>query len=654
MRKCGLPIMTNLFYKTVEDLLDQATWLSLLIDTEALIVFLQLISELVEGGPTAEIFPRETLEKEVVIEKACNFLSALASLCPVKFDNPNCLEILVGLLLSSNLEKIPACAVLSSLISFGKLHQPLGTNPAYQVLMDKVKRHCKTLIASGTPRQIKLAIHCLHANIPDDNTRKQVFAQILTLIISPKLRNPFQDKSYHAAVVALGYVAALMAPTFKAQLKTLISQDIVKNLLVQPRRLHIPPGGANNTNYQQEIWTESKNLPGITQSMLSGMKTVARWLIALKTDTKSASNAFKMLTAFVTTGGTFCKILGFNHPFSPAEQAHLRLTAGCTMLKIIQHSIVGDQYTAAQFCTLATLIIDPVPEVRLEFAKKLHKLLSRDTPSKCLPLDFMGYYVLTAYNPDDNQKATFQRFLEADIKLRQNWMDKLGLQNREKDDKVKEQVNNLMPEYTLAFAVAVLANARELFNDPEDVQELYRLKRALWWLITCLKRMEADDYAFLGNTLKEIKMTKNAVNPEDGEANERLYAVCDMASYLITEYKLLEVKAPCPGVPSKNLMKPKLSRMFFVPLELPEWESGMVYLSKKFLTEEQENLKEKREKEMESGEARATQVNLKKRARDELEEVELVEIKPNFVSIDLSPEQGNVTLEIKLGNNEGM
>lgn len=38
--------------------------------------------------------------------------------------------------------------------------------------------------------------------------------------------------------------------------------------------------------------------------------------------------------------------------------------------------------------------IDPVPEVREIFAKKLHKGLNKGIPHKCLPLDFMGYYAL--------------------------------------------------------------------------------------------------------------------------------------------------------------------------------------------------------------------------------------------------------------------
>lgn len=36
--------------------------------------------------------------------------------------------------------------------------------------------------------------------------------------------------------------------------------------------------------------------------------------------------------------------------------------------------------------------IDPVPEVREIFAKKLHKGLAKGIKQKSLPLDFMGFY----------------------------------------------------------------------------------------------------------------------------------------------------------------------------------------------------------------------------------------------------------------------
>lgn len=44
--------------------------------------------------------------------------------------------------------------------------------------------------------------------------------------------------------------------------------------------------------------------------------------------------------------------------------------------------------------------VDPVPEVREAFAKKLHKGLNKGIPHRCLPLSFMGFYGLAGLEND--------------------------------------------------------------------------------------------------------------------------------------------------------------------------------------------------------------------------------------------------------------
>lgn len=44
------------------------------------------------------------------------------------------------------------------------------------------------------------------------------------------------------------------------------------------------------------------------------------------------------------------------------------------MLKICEQKGVGDRYTLDQFYTLATLFVDPVPQVREKILLKLHKV----------------------------------------------------------------------------------------------------------------------------------------------------------------------------------------------------------------------------------------------------------------------------------------
>uniref|UniRef100_A0A1B0D151 Uncharacterized protein n=1 Tax=Phlebotomus papatasi TaxID=29031 RepID=A0A1B0D151_PHLPP len=117
---------------------------------------------------------------------------------------------------------------------------------------------------------------------------------------------------------------------------------------------------------------------------------MARWLLGLKKDVMSAQKTFRMLHAFIKQKGDLLE----QGRLSAAEMSWLRLSAGTAMLKICEQKGVGDQFTAEQFYNLSQLMVDPVPEVREAFTKKLHKGLNKGIPHKCLPLDFMGYYVL--------------------------------------------------------------------------------------------------------------------------------------------------------------------------------------------------------------------------------------------------------------------
>jgi sister chromatid cohesion protein PDS5 len=65
---------------------------------------------------------------------------------------------------------------------------------------------------------------------------------------------------------------------------------------------------------------------------------------------------------------------------------------------------------------VVSLQVDPVPDVREIFAKKLHKGLNKGIPHKCLPLDFMGYYALGGRETDKRLVGFFfVVFLHASI-----------------------------------------------------------------------------------------------------------------------------------------------------------------------------------------------------------------------------------------------
>ena len=105
---------------------------------------------------------------------------------------------------------------------------------------------------------------------------------------------------------------------------------------------------------------------------------MARWLLGLEKYEDSARKTFRMFAAFVAKKGnlsgsevirsdiTSCNIGDVSHQMmvslesfcfsSNAEMSWLRLTAGCSMLKIAKQKGVGDQFTAEQFYTLSQLM----------------------------------------------------------------------------------------------------------------------------------------------------------------------------------------------------------------------------------------------------------------------------------------------------------
>jgi sister-chromatid-cohesion protein PDS5 len=151
------------------------------------------------------------------------------------------------------------------------------------------------MILRGSPKEAKEAVKCLWVNSRPP-ARVGAFAEVvegLKAALDPS------SPHYRTAIVALGHVALSMPEEFKGEMKTVVSQKLVKELLVNPSRTE------EDRVKNGEEWCEEEELPEITRAMIAGMKATVRWLIGLRTDYKSAAKTYKMLIAFVETGGGF-------------------------------------------------------------------------------------------------------------------------------------------------------------------------------------------------------------------------------------------------------------------------------------------------------------------------------------------------------------
>lgn len=248
--------------------------------------------------------------------------------------------------------------ILNAFTHLGR-YKPLAS--CHPEILDDLIAVCKDFALNGTPKEAKHAVRCIFVNSQvreggmelvngilhhQNNTPK---VHPLFNAIVETLRNTLSSKYDHfqTKIVTLGHIAFNMPQAFAVPLKNMIARRIVKDLLIQG----VPED--RDCLLPQDEWCEQEELPDDTQCKLVALKTMARWLLGLKTDEHAAQKTFRMLIAFVNQRGDLLE----QNRLCPAEKSWLRLAAACSMLKICEQKGVGDQYTAEQFYHLSQLMV---------------------------------------------------------------------------------------------------------------------------------------------------------------------------------------------------------------------------------------------------------------------------------------------------------
>ena len=289
LKKLGAPIMTNLYYRTVKQLLERVS--CVMIDSEAIEHLVILVKEALEGG---SILEELGLNQKQAGERGLKLLLLLAFVFPSHFLHENVIRTMIFYLSIKGDNVAPL--TLSALSFIGK-HKPLGD--AFPELTAVLVPICKQFIAKGNDKQAKQAVKCLFMNTTV--TQDVVFAEILETVRNNL--DPEKGEGYKTAIVSLGHIAFHMPDKFPIHIKNLVSRKIVKELLMQDK------GEARNS---QEEWLEFEELPMETQCKIEGLKMMARWLVGLKDDkeddknnsvTISAQKTFRMLNAIIDNKG---------------------------------------------------------------------------------------------------------------------------------------------------------------------------------------------------------------------------------------------------------------------------------------------------------------------------------------------------------------
>ncbi|XP_036333195.1 sister chromatid cohesion protein PDS5 homolog B isoform X1 [Rhagoletis pomonella] len=569
LKKLGNPMTANLYYNTVKMLIERVA--SVMVDKESIGILISLIDQCMQRGKIVE---EVGIPSDEAGERGLKFLCMLSYIFSAHFFTDETLQHMIALL--SHEEDYAAPLILKALVHLGRYHPLCDINPAIVAALASI---CKDFALTGTVKQAKHAVRCIFVNVqtqtiggtdagadtisPPTKTPiiHPIFNEIIeTLRVTLSPRDPYQ----HTKICTLGHIAYHMPQAFLTPVKNMIARRVVKELLIQgvseTRDCILPAGD----------WCDKEGLPADTLCKLDALKTMARWLIGLRSDEHAAQKTFRMLVAFINQRGDLLE----QNRLCPAEKSWLRLSAACAMLKICEQKGVGDQYNAEQFFNLSQVMCDPVPEVRDMFARKLHKGLGKGLPNKCLPLDFMGYYALVGHETDKRLTEVIRNYVEIDVNKRREYLKTLATMSTE--TKNDAQTAYILPDFMLAFAIPVLAHD-PTFTDYEDRNQLKQVEKCLRFILEPLMaKREAFSYSFYTNLIQMMKNHQDTTpNAEDHAYNFKMWAACDLALYIInskigdgsSSANSFSVQIQLPEMYYKPLDKPGNDLKVYIPLD---------------------------------------------------------------------------------------
>lgn len=253
--------------------------------------------------------------------------------------------------------------VLKTLTHLGR-YQPLidDANPA---ILNELAPVCKDFALIGTPKQAKHAVRCIFVNSQSSSTATTDgggSASTTTQTVHPIFNEIIEElrvkltpncEYQRTKIVTLGHIAFNMPQAFLTPVKNMIARRIVKELLIQ----EVPE--TREYDLPESDWCEQDELPSDTLCKLDALKTMARWLLGLRSDEHAAQKTFRMLAAFVNQRGD---LLAQNR-LCGAEKSWLRVGAACAMLKVCEQKGVGDQYSAEQYLQLSQLMVSIIETI---------------------------------------------------------------------------------------------------------------------------------------------------------------------------------------------------------------------------------------------------------------------------------------------------
>uniref|UniRef100_A0A1A9VQX0 Uncharacterized protein n=1 Tax=Glossina austeni TaxID=7395 RepID=A0A1A9VQX0_GLOAU len=537
LKKLDVPSNENVYYDVVKMLLEIVA--SVMVDKESISALVELIDGCIQSGDIAKEMGMP--EKNAGI-RGLKILKFLSFIFPIHFFTDKTLRHMMNFLRYEHDYIAPII-----LRSFTRLGQCKALAEIKPHIMFDLTRICKYFALNGTAEQAKHAVRCVYVNtqlgrdqgsalrIPATPKIHPIFHEIVEALRSPLTSDVTNRR---ARIVTLGHIAYQMPQAFARPIKKIIGAFIVKKVLTDSA------SEVRDCKLLGSTWCQRDELPPDTLCKLDALKTVARWSLGMTTDGPTIEKTLRLLFAHVNVPGCLLK----RDCLLPVEKSWLRLGAACAILKICEQKGIADRCTAEQYFNLSQIMCDPEPKIREMFAVKLHKGLAKELPNKCLPLHFMGYYVLGGYETDRDLAEQMCEFIKADINKRREYLKIRNMQSA--GNSTDRQRLRLLPDFMLTYAVLVLVH-HSSFTNYQDYAQLRQVEKALRFVLDPLISSPDDDFlfSFYKRLIKKMR-DRCLTNTNDSHDinNLKMRAICDLANFIIRSKMPL-----CKLLPNKKL-----------------------------------------------------------------------------------------------------
>ncbi|UYV72678.1 PDS5A [Cordylochernes scorpioides] len=534
LKTLGLPVQTNTYYMTLKQLFERMA--PAMMDEAGIRLLLTLVRDSLLGSGDMDV--RLGLYHTPSYLRGLQLIHVLSTIYPETFRGEEVYNELVNFLKCS--DETAADLTIQILTSVGSVVEKSHPN-----LLMRLLPILQNFVENGTTKQAKHSVACLNAVAPN---KERMFGQVLDHL---KQHLHLDSQFFRTAVVSIGHIAYHCPELFGSTIKSIVSKVIVKDLLMADQ---------DSPRESESMWGPADMLPEETRVKIQGIKLMARWLLGQKTATNSALSTLRLLCTILRHHGD---LMERGH-VSEMEKSWLRLTAALTMLKICQDPGYADIISPDQFQQLAQVLNDECYEVRQKFGAKLHKHLV----SLRLPLEFMAILALGALEKARDLKGQLKHYLLANINRRKDFI------KQHTAPLTQAKLYNTLPDYVVPYMIHLLAHHPSL-RQHDDVEPLMKLKDCLWFILEPLiTKNDNYSFSFFKKLIENIKQSKDRQNPDDVVANNKLYAVCDLALGLILSkttnfvYKDFPVE---PVVPTKLFTEPdkvSLNNKSYLPPEL--------------------------------------------------------------------------------------